>query len=101
MLRVILPSHLRVLANITSGEIRLDLPAGAAPTQRALLDALEERYPNLKGTLRDHGSTKRRPMIRFFACEEDLSNEPPDAPLPPRVASGEEPFVIIGAIAGG
>ena len=101
MIRVILPSHLRVLANITGGEIHLDLPQGAAPTQRALLDALEDRYPNLKGTLRDHGSEKRRPMIRFFACEEDLSNEPPDAPLPPRVVSGEEPFVIIGAIAGG
>ena len=101
MIRVILPSHLRVLANITSGEVHLDLAVGTTPTQRALLDALEERFPNLKGTLRDHGSEKRRPMIRFFACEEDLSNESPDAPLPPRVASGEEPFVIIGAIAGG
>ena len=101
MIRVILPSHLRVLANITGGEIHLDLPQGAAPTQRALLDALEDRYPNLKGTLRDHGSEKRRPMIRFFACEEDLSFAPLDAPLPAAVASGAEPFMIVGALSGG
>ena len=98
MIRVVLPYHLRALARV-DGEVRLDV-AGPA-TQRALLDALEARYPMLRGTVRDHVTQKRRPMVRFFACAEDLSNEPPDAPLPEAVASGAEPFYVIGAIAGG
>lgn len=93
-----LPQHLQVLASAPR-EVQLDVVAPV--TQRTILDALEVRYPMLKGTLRDHGSTKRRPMIRFFACEEDFSNESPDALLPEAVASGKEPFFIIGAIAGG
>jgi len=98
MIRVILPFHLRTLAGV-EGEVALDV---AEPvTQRSILDALEARYPMLRGTIRDHGSLKRRPMLRFFACEEDLSHEPPDALLPAAVASGAEPFFIIGAIAGG
>ena len=98
MIRVILPFHLRTLAGV-EGEVALDV---AEPvTQRSILDALEARYPMLRGTIRDHGSLKRRPMLRFFACEEDLSHEPPDAPLPAAVASGAEPFFSIGAIAGG
>ena len=98
MIRVVLPYHLRTLARV-DGEVKLDV-AGPA-TQRAVLDALEARYPMLRGTIRDHVSGQRRPMLRFFACEEDLSFEPPDAPLPNAVASGAEPFFIIGAIAGG
>jgi hypothetical protein len=98
MIRVILPFHLRNLANVDR-EVRLEVPAPV--TQRALLDALEAKYPVLRGTIRDHGSDKRRPLLRFFACEEDLSHESPDAPLPDAVASGAEPFFIIGAIAGG
>ena len=98
MIRVILPYHLRTLAQV-GAEVQLDVPAPV--TQRSLLDALEARYPTLRGTIRDHGSNKRRAMLRFFACEEDLSNESPDAPLPEAVTSGKEPFWIVGAIAGG
>jgi molybdopterin converting factor small subunit len=98
MIRVVLPAHLRTLAGVT-GEIRLEL-AGPA-TQRAVLDALEARHPTLRGTIRDHGSQRRRAFVRFFACREDLSHEPPDAPLPEAVATGAEPFVILGAMAGG
>jgi sulfur-carrier protein len=98
MVRVILPFQLRTLARI-AGDVELQLPAPV--TQRAILDALEARFPALKGTLRDHGSATRRPMIRFFACNEDFSHESPDAPLPDAVATGREPFYIIGAIAGG
>ena len=98
MIRIILPYHLRTLANVL-GEVTLDV---AAPiTQRAILDALEAQYPMLRGTIRDRGTSVRRPMIRFFACEEDYSNEPPDAPLPDAIASGAEAFWIVGAIAGG
>ena len=98
MVRVVLPFQLRTLAKI-QGDVELQ-PAPPV-TQRALLDALEDQFPALKGTIRDHGSATRRPMIRFFACNEDLSHESPDAPLPDAVASGKEPFYIIGAIAGG
>ena len=98
MVRVHLPFHLQTLAGVGS-EVRLDV---AAPvTQRAILDALEARYPSLRGTLREHGTQKRRALVRFFACEQDLSNDPPDKPLPEKVASGVEPYFIIGAIAGG
>ncbi len=98
MIRVILPPHLRGLARV-SGEVQLDI-TGAA-TQRAVLDALEANYPMLRGTIRDHVTQQRRPFLRFFACEEDLSHESPDAPLPDAVVSGKEPLLIIGAIAGG
>ena len=98
MIRVVIPFHLRTLAQV-EGEVKLDVPGPA--TQRALLDALEAKYPMLRGTIRDHGSDKRRPLVRFFACEDDLSHESPDAPLPEKVARGEEPFFIIGVIAGG
>ena len=98
MIRVVLPPHLRGLARIT-GEVKLELDG--QPTQRAVLDALEASYPMLRGTIRDHISQQRRPFLRFFACETDLSHEPPDAPLPDAVASGAEPLLIIGAIAGG
>ena len=98
MIRVVLPAHLRNLAR-AGGEVQLDI-AGEV-TQRAVLDALESRYPALRGTLRDQVTQQRRPFVRFFACEEDLSHESPDAPLPAAVASGAEPFLIIGAIAGG
>ena len=98
MIRVGLPFHLQTLAK-TGDEVELDV---AAPvTQRAVLDALEARYPVLCGTIRDHVSKKRRPLLRFFACDEDLSLEPPDAPLPEAVASGKQPFLVVGAIAGG
>jgi sulfur-carrier protein len=98
MIRVILPYHLRALA-ATDGEVKL---AVAGPvTQRSILDALEARYPTLSGTIRDHVTRQRRPFLRFFACEQDISSEPPDAPVPDAVASGTEPFWIIGAIAGG
>ena len=98
MIRVILPAHLRTLARADRiVEVQVEGPA----TQRSVLDALEATYPVLRGTIRDHGTFKRRPMLRFFACEEDLSNEPPDAPLPDVVASGAEPFFVVGAIAGG
>lgn len=98
MIRVILPPHLRTLAQVGS-EVTLDVEGSA--TLRAVLDALETRYPMLRGTIRDHVTLQRRPFLRFFACEEDLSHEPPDAPLPDAVASGKEPLVILGAIAGG
>ena len=98
MIRVVLPAHLRTLAGVER-EISLDV---AAPvTQRSILDAIEARHPMLRGTMRDHITQKRRPLVRFFACQEDLSNESPDAPLPEKVAAGEEPFIILGAIAGG
>jgi sulfur-carrier protein len=98
MIRVVLPPHLRTLAKV-SGEVNLELEG--IITQRAVLDALEARYPMLRGTIRDHGTLRRRPFLRFFACEQDLSHEPPDSPLPDAVVSGAEPFYIIGAIAGG
>ena len=98
MIRVILPAHLRTLACIDQ-EIVLDIKGPA--TQRTVLDALELRYPMLCGTIRDHVTQKRRPFLRFFACEEDISHEPPDAPLPNAVTSGQEPFFIIGSVAGG
>lgn len=98
MIRVMLPSHLRTLAKV-GAEVQLEVPGQV--TQRSVLDALEARYPMLAGTIRDHVSQKRRPFMRFFACEQDLSHEPADAPLPDAVASGKEPFMIIGAIAGG
>jgi hypothetical protein len=98
MIRVILPHHLRRLADVGS-EVTLEVEGPV--TQRSVLDALEARYPMLRGTIRDHVTQQRRPFLRFFACEEDLSHEPPDAPLPEAVASGAEPFLIIGAIAGG
>lgn len=98
MIRVVLPAHLRTLAKV-QGEVQLEL--SGAVTQRAILDALENRYPMLRGTIRDHVTCRRRPFLRFFACEEDLSHESPDAPLPDAVGSGAEPFLIIGAIAGG
>jgi molybdopterin synthase sulfur carrier subunit len=98
MIRVELPAHLRTLAGVT-GEVTLDVPGDV--TQRSVLDALESRYPVLQGAIRDHVTLKRRPFLRFFACQEDLSHESPDAPLPEAVTSGKEPFLIIGAIAGG
>jgi molybdopterin converting factor small subunit len=98
MIRVVLPAHLRTLAQV-DGEVELDL-AGEA-TQRAVLDALETSYPMLRGTIRDHVTHRRRPFVRFFACERDLSHERPDAPLPDPVATGAEPFLVVGAIAGG
>ena len=98
MIRIILPQHLRTLARV-EGEVSLEIEG--AVTQRAVLDALEARFPVLCGTMRDHGTLKRRPFIRFFACMEDLSHESPDAPLPDAVAKGTEPFLVIGAIAGG
>ena len=98
MIRLILPQHLRTLAHV-GAELSLEVPAPITP--RAVLDALETNYPMLRGTIRDHATHQRRPFLRFFACEEDLSFESPDAPLPPAVASGAEPLIIIGAIAGG
>ena len=98
MIRVILPQHLRTLANV-GREVQLDVQGPVS--QRSVLDALESRYPMLRGTIRDHVTLQRRPLVRFFACEDDLSHESPDAPLPEKVASGAEPFVILGAIAGG
>ena len=98
MIRVMLPTHLRTLARV-DGEVKLDVEGPV--TQHAVLDALEARYPMLRGTIRDHVTHQRRPMLRFFACAEDLSHEPPDAPLPDAVVSGAEPFWVVGAIAGG
>jgi sulfur-carrier protein len=98
MITVVLPAHLRTLAGVR-GDVSIEVPAPA--TQRAVLDALEARYPVLRGAIRDHITLQRRPFIRFFACEEDLSHESPDALLPEPVASGAEPFFIVGAIAGG
>jgi hypothetical protein len=98
MIRVVLPPHLRTLARV-DGEVELEVKTPVS--QRSVLDALETRYPMLRGTMRDHVTQVRRPMVRFFACGEDLSHESPDAPLPEAIASGSEPFLIIGAIAGG
>jgi hypothetical protein len=98
MIRVVLPPHLRTLAHL-DGEIELELDGTV--TQRSLLDAVESKYPMLRGTIRDHVTQTRRPMVRFFACGEDLSHESPDAPLPNAIAKGAEPLLIIGAIAGG
>ena len=98
MIRVVLPAHLKNLANI-SGEVHLDIIGDV--TQRRVLDAVEEHYPVLQGTMRDRRTGRRRAFVRFFACEEDLSNESPDTPLPDRVATGDEPFLVIGAMAGG
>jgi molybdopterin synthase sulfur carrier subunit len=98
MIRIVLPHHLRTLAKVT-GDVELGIEGEV--TQRSVLDALEARYPMLCGTIRDHVSGQRRPFLRFFACEQDWSHESPDAPLPEAVASGKEPFFIIGAIAGG
>jgi hypothetical protein len=98
VIRVVLPTHLRRLAQV-DGEVRLDVDGPV--TQGSVLDALEARYPALRGTIRDHATLRRRPFVRFFACEEDLSHEPADAPLPDEVAAGREPFVVVGAMAGG
>ncbi len=98
MVRVVLPVHLRTLARL-SGEVALEVDG--TPTQRSVLDALEARFPVLCGTMRDHVTRKRRPFVRFFACEQDLSNDRPDAPLPEAVARGEEPLFVVGAMAGG
>ncbi len=98
MIRVVLPAHLRTLARV-SGEAQVEI--AGAPTQRAVLDALEAAYPVLRGTIRDHVTLRRRPFVRFFACGEDLSHEPPDEPLPEAIACGTEPFLIVGAMAGG
>ena len=98
MIRVVLPTHLRTLARV-DGEVKLDIDGQA--TQRSVLDALETCCPMLRGTIRDHVTHQRRPFVRFFACEQDLSHEPPDAPLPDAVASGAEPFLVVGAVAGG
>ena len=98
MIRVVLPTHLRTLARV-NGEVELDVEGPA--TLRAVLDALEARYPMLHGTIRDHGTQRRRAFVRFFACEQDLSHASPDAPLPDAVATGSEPLLIVGAMAGG
>jgi hypothetical protein len=98
VIRVLLPTHLRKLAQV-SGELQLEVEGPA--TQASVLDALESRYPMLRGTIRDQTTHKRRPFIRFFACQEDLSNEAPDSPLPPAVGNGVEPFMVVGAMAGG
>ena len=102
MIRVVLPPHLRSLARVP-GEVTVEVSGrGGGPlTRAAVLDALEARYPMLRGTIRDHVTAERRPFLRFFACARDLTHEPPDAPLPDAVASGAEPFLVIGAIAGG
>ena len=98
MIRVVLPAHLRTLARV-GGEVEIHIEGPA--TQRSVLDALEAAYPVLRGTIRDHVTHRRRPFVRFFACEQDLSLEPPDTLLPEAVAQGEEPFMVVGAIAGG
>ncbi len=98
MIRVVLPAHLRALAR-AEGEAHIDVDGAA--TQRSVIDALERRYPMLRGTIRDHATQRRRPYVRFYACERDLSHEAPDAPLPDGVANGAEPFLIVGAMAGG
>ncbi len=98
MIRVVIPQHLRTLAHV-EGEVCLEVQGPV--TQRTVLDALEARYPMLRGTIRDHTTKQRRPFLRYFACQQDLSLEPPDDPLPEEVATGKEPFLVIGAIAGG
>ncbi len=99
MIRVVIPGHLRTLAQVSGPEVLVEVRGPV--TQRTVLDALEARYPVLAGTIRDHVTQRRRPFIRFFACQEDLSHESPDAPLPEAVASGAEPLMVVGAIAGG
>jgi molybdopterin synthase sulfur carrier subunit len=99
MVRVVLPAHLRALARVSGDEVQVQV--NGSPTLGAVLDAIEKSYPVLRGTIRDHVTEKRRPFVRFFACEEDLSHELPDAPLPDAVAKGAEPFMVVGAIAGG
>ncbi|HTX02608.1 MAG TPA: MoaD/ThiS family protein [Candidatus Acidoferrales bacterium] len=98
MIRVVLPAHLRALARV-DGEVQVDVPNGASPS--SVLDALEDRFPVLRGAIRDHVTHKRRAFVRFFACERDISHDPPDAPLPHEVTTGTEPFFIIGAMSGG
>ena len=98
MIRVVLPHHLRTLAHV-GDEIQVDL--NGSPTVSAIIDAIEEKYPMLRGTIRDHETQRRRPLVRFFACGEDISHDPPDTPLPDPIAKGTEPFFIMGAIAGG
>jgi hypothetical protein len=98
MIRVVLPAHLKMHASV-NGEVHLEIDG--AVTQRSILDALEDGYPMLRGAIRDHSTKKRRAFLRFFACQQDLSHEPPDAPLPEAVATGAQPFLIVGAIAGG
>ena len=98
MIRVVLPAHLRTLAGVAK---EVSLSVDGPVTQRSVLDALEASYPMLRGTIRDHDTLRRRPFVRFFACEEDLSHEPPDAVLPEKVVSGVEPFIVLGAMAGG
>jgi sulfur-carrier protein len=98
MIRVVLPAHLRTLARV-GGEVELDLDR--VPTIGSVLDALEAEYPVLRGTIRDHGTLRRRPFVRYFACEQDLSHAPPDSPLPGPVVAGAEPFLVVGAMAGG
>ena len=99
MIRVVLPAHLRTLAQLGPGEVTVDVVVPV--TQRSIIDALEQKYPMLQGTIRDHVTKQRRAYVRFFACSEDLSHDSPDTPLPEAIASGTEPFLIIGAIAGG
>ncbi len=96
--RVVLPAHLRKLAGV-AGELEIEVTAPA--TVRSLLDAVEERHPTLRGTIREHGTGRRRPYVRFFACREDISHEAPDLPLPAAVAAGDEPFIVLGAMSGG
>ena len=98
MIRVVLPAHLRTLARV-DGEVKLEVAAPVTP--RAVLDTLESEYPMLRGTIRDHVTRERRPFLRFFACEQDLSHDSPDAPLPEAVIAGTEPFLVVGAMAGG
>jgi molybdopterin synthase sulfur carrier subunit len=98
MIRVVLPAHLRKLARV---DAEVELAVEGPVTQRSVLDALEARHPQLRGTIRDHVTQRRRPFVRFFACSEDLSNESPDAPLPDAVATGAEPYLVVGAMAGG
>jgi molybdopterin converting factor small subunit len=98
MIRVVLPAHLRTLAQV-EGEVRLEVEGQV--TQSAVLDALEARYPVLRGTIREHGTLQRRAFVRYFACEQDVSHEPPDTPLPEAIATGAEPFIVLGAMAGG
>ena len=98
MIRVVLPSHLKMHANL-DGEVKLDIQGTV--TQRSVLDALEKSYPVLRGAIRDHATQRRRPFLRFFACQQDLSHDSPDAPLPEAVAAGSQPFLIVGALAGG
>ena len=98
MIRVVIPPHLRTLAHV-DGEVQLDVQGPV--TIRSILDALEAKYPVLRGTIRDHGTLQRRAFLRFFACEQDLSHDSPDAPLPDAITSGKEPFIVLGAIAGG